>query len=143
MMTALLSLALISCVEEEQHAPGELDSENCYGVYFPAQTGLGDLQIEPDDPTTLTFMARRTNPRGTISVPVNIKSNYPIFTVDEIIFKDGESTAEVVVHFPSAKIATTYECTLVLEGDDYVSKYSSNPTHISFTGTWPMTRVGE
>ena len=135
MMTALLSLALISCVEEEQHAPGELDSENCYGVYFPAQTGLGDLQIEPDDPTTLTFMARRTNPRGTISVPVNIKSNYPIFTVDEIIFKDGESTAEVVVHFPSAKIATTYECTLVLEGDDYVSKYSSNPTHISFSVT--------
>ena len=135
MMTALLSLALISCVEEEQHAPGEFDSENCYGVYFPAQTGLGDLQIEPDDPTTLTFIARRTNPRGTISVPVNIKSNYPIFTADEIIFKDGESTAEVVVHFPSAKIATTYECTLVLEGDEYVSKYSSNPTHISFSVT--------
>lgn len=135
MMTALLSLALASCVEEEQHAPGEFDSENCYGVYFPAQTGVGDLQIEPDDPTTLTFIARRTNPRGTISVPVNIKSNYPIFTADEIIFKDGESTAEVVVHFPSAKIATTYECTLVLEGDEYVSKYSSNPTHISFSVT--------
>ena len=135
MMTALLSLALVSCVEEEIHAPGELDSENCYGVYFPAQTGLGDLQIEPDDPTTLTFVARRTNPRGTISVPVSIKSNYPVFTIDEIIFKDGESTAEVVVHFPSAKIATTYECTLVLEGDEYVSKYSSNPTHISFSVT--------
>lgn len=135
MMTVLLSLALASCVEEEQHAPGEFDSENCYGVYFPAQTGVGDLQIEPDDPTTLTFIARRTNPRGTISVPVNIKSNYPIFTADEIIFKDGESTAEVVVHFPSAKIATTYECTLVLEGDEYVSKYSSNPTHISFSVT--------
>lgn len=135
MMTALLSLGLVSCVEEETHAPGEMDAENCYGVYFPAQTGVGDLQIEPDDPTTLTFIARRTNPRGTINVPVKIKSNYPVFTIDEIEFKDGESTAEVVVHFPSAKIATTYECTLVLEGDEYVSKYSANPTHISFSVT--------
>lgn len=135
MMTALLSLALVSCTEKEMHAPGELDDENCYGVYFPAQTGVGDLQIEPDDPTTLTFIARRTNPRGTINVPVKIKSNYPVFTIDEIEFKDGESTAEVVVHFPSAKIATTYECTLVLEGDEYVSKYSSNTTHLSFSVT--------
>lgn len=135
MMTAVLSMMMVSCAEEEAHAPGELDDENCYGVYFPSQTGLGDLQIEPDDPTTLTFIARRTNQRGTVHVPVRIKSNYPVFTADEIVFNDGESTAEVVVHFPSAKIATTYECTLILEGDEFVSKYSSNPTHISFSVT--------
>ena len=117
------------------HTPGELDAEGCYGVYFPTQNGVGDLQIEPDDPTTLTFVVRRSNSRDEIRVPVKIKSNYPIFTVDEVVFKDGESTAQVVVHFPSAKIATTYECTLILEGDEYVSKYSTNPSHLNFSVT--------
>lgn len=134
-MTAMLSLVMASCVEEHVFQPGELDNENCYGVYFPAQKGLGDIQIEPDDPTTLSFVVRRTNSRGKIHVPVTIKANYPIFTSDEIVFEDGSPVSTVVVHFPSAKIATTYECTLVLEGDEYVSKYSSNPTHISFSVT--------
>lgn len=134
-MTAMLSLVMASCVEEQVFQPGELDNENCYGVYFPAQKGLGDIQIEPDDPTTLSFVVRRTNSRGKIHVPVTIKANYPIFTSDEIVFEDGSPVSTVVVHFPSAKIATTYECTLVLEGDEYVSKYSSNPTHISFSVT--------
>ena len=134
-MTALLSLVLASCTQKEMHAPGELDAEGCYGVYFPTQNGVGDLQIEPDDPTTLTFMVRRSNSRDEIRVPVRIKSNYPIFTVDEVVFKDGESTAPVVVHFPSAKIATTYECSLILEGDEYVSKYSTNPSHLNFSVT--------
>ena len=134
-MTAMLSLVMASCVEEQLYQPGELDNENCYGVYFPAQKGLGDLQIEPDDPTTLSFIVRRTNSRGKIHVPVTIKANYPIFTSDEIVFEDGSPVSTVVVHFPSAKIATTYGCTLVLEGDEYVSKYSSNPTHISFSVT--------
>ena len=134
-MTALLSLVLASCAQKEMHAPGELDAEGCYGVYFPTQNGVGDLQIEPDDPTTLTFMVRRSNSRDEIRVPVKIKSNYPIFTVDEVVFKDGESTAQVVVHFPSAKIASTYECTLILEGDEYVSKYSTNPSHLNFSVT--------
>lgn len=134
-MTAMLSLFMTSCVEEQIYQPGELDAENCYGVYFPAQKGVGELQIEPDDPTTLSFIVRRTNSRGKIHVPVKIKSNYQIFTVDELVFEDGSPVSSLVVHFPSAKIATTYECTLILDGDEYVSKYSSNPTHISFSVT--------
>lgn len=134
-MTALLSMVLASCAQEEMHAPGELDNENCYGVYFPTQKGLGDLQIEPDDPTTLKFIVRRTNSRGEIRVPVSISSNYPVFTVDEIVFEDGSPVSELVVHFPSAKIAVTYDCTLRVEGDEFVSKYSSNPSHINFSVT--------
>ena len=134
-MTALLSMVLASCVQEEMHAPGELDNENCYGVYFPTQKGLGDLQIEPDDPTTLKFIVRRTNSRGEIRVPVSINANYQVFTVDEVVFEDGSPVSELVVHFPSAKIAVTYECTLRIEGDEFVSKYSANPAHINFSVT--------
>ena len=134
-MTAVLSMVLASCVQEEPYSPGELDSESCYGVYFPTQSGVGDLQIEPDDPTTLTYIVRRANSRGELRVPVTIKSNYPIFSVDEIVFEDGSPVADVVVHFPTAKIATTYECTLIIEGDEFVSKYSANPCHLSFSVT--------
>lgn len=133
-MAAVLPLIAVSCAEE-LHAPGDLDSENCYGVYFPAQTGVGDLQIEPDDPTTLSFIVRRTNTRGVIRVPVAIESNFPVFTVDEIIFEDGSPVSELVIHFPSAEIATTYECTVTLKGDEYVSKYSSNPVSLNFSVT--------
>ena len=89
LMTDVLSMALVSCVEEEPYAPGELDNEGCYGVYFPTQKGVGDLQIEPDDPTTLSLVVRRTNTRGKIFVPVKVEANHPVFTVDEIIFEDG------------------------------------------------------
>ena len=135
LMTAVLSMALVSCVEEEPYAPGELDNESCYGVYFPTQKGVGDLQIEPNDPTTLTFIARRTKTRGEIHVPIKVKANYPIFTVDEVVFEDGSPIADVVVHFPSAKIAETYECSLMIEGDEFVSKYSANPSHLNFSVT--------
>jgi hypothetical protein len=134
-MTALLSVVLASCIQEEPYAPGELDAESCYGVYFPTQSGTGDLQIEPDDPTTLTYLVRRANSRGELRVPVTIKSNYPVFSVDEVVFEDGSPVAEVVVHFPTAKIATTYDCTLIVEGDEFVSKYSANPSHLSFSVT--------
>ena len=133
-MTAMLSVLFSSCVEEA-HQPGERDSDNCYGVYFPAQSGLEDIQIEPDDPTTLTFVVRRTNTRGKIFVPVKVEANYNIFTLDEIVFEDGSPVAELVVHFPSAKIATKYECSIMLQGDEFVSKYSANPSHISFSVT--------
>ena len=133
-MAAMLPLIAVSCAEEIA-APGELDNEKCYGVYFPTQTGVGDLQIEPDDPTTLSFVVRRTNTRGVIRVPVTVESNYPVFTAEEIIFEDGSPVSELVIHFPSAEIATTYECTVTLKGDEYVSKYSSNPVHLNFSVT--------
>ncbi|MBR5568354.1 MAG: hypothetical protein IKW27_06395 [Bacteroidales bacterium] len=134
-LTAVLSMMAASCANEEIFAPGEFDDENCYGVYFPAQKGLGDLQIEPDDPTSLQVIVRRTKTRGEIHVPVTIKANYPIFTADEIVFEDGEPASVLTVRFPSAKIATTYECTVSIEGDEFVSKYSSNPSHVSFSVT--------
>ena len=128
-------MVLTSCLEEEPYSPGALDNDSCYGVYFPTQTGVGDLQIEPNDPTTLKYIIRRTNSRGEIRVPITIKASKQIFTIDEVVFEDGSPVAEVVVHFPTAKIATTYDCTLIVEGSEFVSKYSANPPHLSFSVT--------
>ena len=46
-MTILISLAVVSCQEELRYQPGEADNENCYGVYFPVQSGTGDIHPTP------------------------------------------------------------------------------------------------
>ena len=45
LLAALMSLMALSCTQEEMASVGEKGDPDCYGVYFPAQTGTGDLQI--------------------------------------------------------------------------------------------------
>lgn len=134
-MTILISLAVVSCQEELRYQPGEADNENCYGVYFPVQSGTGDIQIEPTDPTVFTFKVRRTNTEGDLNVPVKITDPAHVFSVYEIEFKDEEPVADLVVTFPSIEIGVTYDCTLEIDGDEYVSKYSKNSSSIQFSVT--------
>ena len=51
----LMSLMMTSCVEGLTAELGEPDNGDCYGVYFPAQKGTGDIHVGPDDPKTFTF----------------------------------------------------------------------------------------
>lgn len=136
-MSALLtSLLMISCAEEMTAELGDPDNPDCYGIYFPSQKGTGDLQIAPDDPKSLTFQVRRTNTRGGLTVPVTIESSEPgIFSATEIIFEEDAPVAQVEVYFPSVKQGIKYECTVKVEGDEYVSSYSRNASHLSFTVT--------
>ena len=132
----LMSLIMTSCVEEMKAELGAPDNEDCYGVYFPTQEGTGDLQIGPDDSKTLKFKVRRTNTRGSLTVPVTVESNYPgVFTATEIYFEEDAPTADLEVYFPTVKLGVTYDCTIRVEGDEYVSSYSSNASHLSFSVT--------
>ena len=135
LISAIFALAAISCQEELRYQPGEADAENCYGVYFPVQNGTGDLQIEPNDPTVLTYTVRRSNTDGEIYVPVKLVDTAQVFSVTEIHFKDEESVAHVQVYFPSIEMGKTYECTLQIDGDEYVSKYSKNASSLRFSVT--------
>ena len=121
-MTVLLSLAVSSCQEEITYQPGEADPDGCYGVYFPIQSGTGDIQIEPGDPTYFTYTVRRTNTEGELHVPVKITDDAKVFSATEIVFKDEEPVAELVVYFPSIERGVTYDCTLEIDGDQYASK---------------------
>ena len=132
----MMSLLMTSCVEEMTAELGTPDNPDCFGVYFPTQEGTGDLQIGPDDSKTLKFKVRRTNTRGSVSVPVTIESNHPgVFTATEIYFEEDAPTAELEVYFPSIKLGVTYDCTIRVEGDEYVSSYASNASHLSFSVT--------
>ena len=114
---------------------GEQDAENCYGVYFPVQNGAGDLQIEPTDSKVLTYKVRRANTDGELYVPVKIVDSAQVFSVTEIYFEDEESVTELQVYFPSIEIGKTYECTLQIEGDEFVSMYSHNASSLRFSVT--------
>ena len=136
MSALMVSLFMTSCAEELTAELGTPDDPDCYGVYFPSQKGVGDLQISPDDPKTVKFKVRRVNTRGRIEVPVTIESNIAgIFSTTNICFEDDAPTAELEVFFPKVELGTKYECTIKLEGAEFVSSYSQNPTHISFSVT--------
>lgn len=135
LVSAVFAFAAVSCQEELRYQPGEQDAENCYGVFFPVQTGVGDLQIEPTDPTVLTYTVRRSRTEGELHVPVKVLDTAQVFSVTEIVFQDEEAVAEVQVYFPSIEMGKTYECTLQIDGDEYVSKYSQNASSLRFSVT--------
>lgn len=135
LISAIFAFSAISCQEELKYHPGEQDHENCYGVYFPSQNGTGDLQIEPTDSKVLTYTVRRTNTDGELHVPVKIVDSAQVFSVTEIHFKDEEPVAELQVYFPSIELGKTYECTLQIDGDEFVSKYSQNSSSLRFSVT--------
>lgn len=132
----MMSLLAASCAQELTAELGAPDNEDCYGIYFPSQDGTGDIQVGPDDPKTLTFLVRRINTKGSLEVPVTIESEHDgIFTATEIIFEDDSPTAELNVFFPNIKLGVTYDCTIKVEGAEFVSSYSQNASHISFSVT--------
>ena len=127
---------MTSCVEEMTAQLGDPDNKDCYGIYFPSQKGLGDIHVGPNDPKTITLSVRRTNTRGSVTVPVVIESEEPgIFSVSELTFEEDAPVAELQVYFPNIKLGVKYDCTIKVRGDEYVSSYSNNATHMSFSVT--------
>lgn len=136
MSALLMSFLMTSCVEGLTEEPGGPENADCYGIYFPSQAGTGDLQVGPDDIKSVKYTVRRLNTRGAVTVPVIIESNYPgIFSTTEVYFEEDAPTAEIEVFFPAIKLGVKYECTLKIEGEEYVSSYSQNATHLSFSVT--------
>lgn len=132
----LVSFLMTSCVEEMTAQLGDPDNEDCYGVYFPSQKGVGDLQVGPEDSKSITLKVRRTNTRGSLTVPVKVETETPgVFSVSELIFEEDAPTAELQVYFPNIKLGVKYDCTLKIVGDEYVSSYSQNASHMSFSVT--------
>ena len=132
----LVSLLMTSCVKEMTAQLGDPDNKDCYGVYFPSQKGLGDIHVGPTDAKTLTLMVRRTNTRGAVTVPLTIESDYPgIFSTSELTFQEDAPVAEVQVYFPNIKLGVKYDCTIKVVGDEYVSSYAQNASHVSFSVT--------
>ena len=136
--TAVASFLAVSCdivpQTDEAFKPGEPDLEDCAGIYFPEQENATDHIMDPADPTSFTFTVKRTNTDGALAVPVDVVANFEdVFQVAPIAFADGEDETTFKVDFPDAQIGVKYTCSIEVNGDQLVSKYSSNPAFMKFS----------
>ena len=140
MAAAVMALAVVSCVKEQENKPGAPDAEDCYGVYFPQQEVIEETQIfDPTQDKEVEIKVARTVSDGALtikpvvsvsSITANglVEEDAELFTVPDIVFEDGQEETTILVKFPKVKEGVQYALHLKLEGDAYVSKYSSKLT---------------
>ena len=128
-----LSLFAAACTPVEEYKPGVEDNTDCYGVYFPAQET--EFVRSPEEATVITFTVAREKTDGDLIVPINVKDTSSIFNIKPVnaVFEDGQS--ETTISFDYARIAVgqKYLVSLSIEGDEFVSKYSTLPSNLDFT----------
>ncbi|MBP3496658.1 MAG: hypothetical protein J6K33_02365 [Alistipes sp.] len=146
-LLAFATVGMVACSEDTTHEPGPAELEGCYGVYFPeasvleTQGPMGETSLDPSEPTTFTYYAYRENTEGEITVPVEINSTLdadqlPMYTVEPIVFADGEDVAEFTVTLSDkAEVGVPYSLTVSVANDpQFVKQYdTANATMFSVT----------
>lgn len=136
LFTLIATCVFAGCSDDPTYTRGESEAEGCYGVYFPSQDNADDLELDPADPTTLTFTAMRSNDTDAITVPVVVTgSEDQIFSVSEISFDDGAIETTFQVSFPNAEIGTTYSCNIQISDKQYAFLYGERASGVSFSVT--------
>ena len=138
-LLAFVAVGMVSCTQEATHEPGAPELEGCYAIYFPDantyanQGPMGDLSLDPSEPTSFTYVAFRENTDGEVTVPVEITENTtdadgnPMFTVSDIVFGDGEDVAQFNVTLSAnAEVGVPYTLTLSVKNDPkFVKQYDA------------------
>ena len=138
-LLAFVAVGMVSCTQEATHEPGAPELEGCYAIYFPDantyanQGPMGDLSLDPSEPTSFTYVAFRENTDGEVTVPVEITENTtdadgnPMFTVSDIVFGDGEDVAQFNVTLSAnAEVGVPYTLTLAVKNDPkFVKQYDT------------------
>lgn len=140
LLYALAATALfVGCSDDETYTPGQQENPDCYGVYFPSQANIADLELDPADEPALSFTVRRTKSEGEITVPVTVASAQgdDIFEATEIEFADGQEETTFVISFPDTEVGTTYACEVNIDDPLYASTYTERSTGFGFS----ITRV--
>lgn len=133
-MIAALLLGAAACTSENLYEKGADEQTDSYGVYFPTQTSSTVLELDPLEKRNVTYRVSREKYLDAITVPVNVAASEDgIFSVDPIVFKAGEKTAEFTVDFTAAEIGKTYTCTLSIDDPQYVKIYGPNSTSLTFS----------
>ena len=146
-LLAFATVGMVACSEDATHEPGPAELEGCYGVYFPeasvleSQGPMGEISLDPSEATVFKYYAYRENTEGEITVPVEINSTLdaeekPMYTVEPIVFADGEDVAEFTVTLSDkAEVGVPYKLTVSVANDpQYVKQYdTNNATEFSVT----------
>lgn len=131
----LCSVALlVACSSSDDYSAGQWNAADGYAKVAFAKTSVKE-EVDPSDPCKANFTLTRENTEGELTVPVKILSNTDdVFVVSPATFADGEKEAEMSVTFNNAKVGNPYTLEVVIEGDQYVSFYSSD-VKMSYTVT--------
>lgn len=124
----------VSCTNDDTVDPvGKPDVQGCYGIYFPEQENVGDMEIDPADALDFTYTVSRKNADGAITVPVVIEKNTDdLFSVTPIEFADGEDeTTFTVTLSDESALGEKYSFALVVNDPQYVSQYAANAVSVS------------
>lgn len=121
----LAGLFISSCNSDDDFTPGEQPKAGFQEFAFSEDK---NLELAPEDPTTITLTATRVDSLTAADIPVKVLVNDSnVFEVPETIhFNAGDSVAEFTVSFPKAEIGQTYKLTLSVDDPNYTSEYSSN-----------------
>ena len=127
---------LAGCDDDGDYLAGAPENPDCYNVYFPAQDNATDLELDPAAETKLSFIARRTNSEGAITVPVSVKKNQDgVFALTSIEFADGQEETTFDVTFPDTEIGTKYACEINIDDTKYASVYGEKSVGMTFSVT--------
>lgn len=124
----------VSCTNDDTtDLVGAPDVQGCYGVYFPEQENVGNMEIDPADALDFTYTVSRKNADGAITVPVVIEKNTDdMFSVTPIEFADGEDeTTFTVTLSDESALGEKYSFALVINDPQYVSQYAENSVSVS------------
>ena len=138
------TLLFAGCSDDDTVTVGAEDDPNCYGVYFPSQENIGDLEFDPAAAPEAKFIVRRNRDNDAITVPVTITgSEEGIFTATEIEFDEGQTETEFIVSFDGTEVGQTYSCEINIEDPLYASLYSERATGFKFSVTrvkWDLVK---
>lgn len=133
LLTLCTFLALALSCAKEGYIPGEKDLQDCYKVYFPEQAGYGDFMLRSTASREFTYKACRKRTDGAITVPVVVNASSPVFSVDPIVFADGEAETTFSVRFDGAEEQVPLSFSLEIQDPQYASTYLLERKYVSFT----------
>lgn len=119
---ALCAVALLSsCDDDDEYSRGEYPLDGYENISLP---GTVNIEIEPTEPTTYTVEVSRVNTEGEATMPVEITDNTDdVFTVEPVVFKDGESKSVMTINFPNAEVGKSYHLALKVTDKNFTSPY--------------------
>jgi hypothetical protein len=134
--TLFLFAACEDSIPERESSP--FTPENCQGVFFPT-TNVSTVEMEPTEPTEITFTIARTDSVDAIEVPITVENNTnDVFVVPEkVTFAAGTKETTFKVTFPTAAEGIAYNLKLSVVGDEYVNQYAETRSYL----TTNVTRI--
>ena len=131
---AMLGFAMSSCSDDDNdYTPGEPVSADCPAVSFVAEETGKSIELDPTDPTEVTFTVTREKADAAASYNLTVLSNTDdVFVVPATVdFAAGAKEANVKATFNNAEVGKTYALEVAL--DDAVIDVYKTSTRKSFT----------